>query len=102
MDIIEYAILKQKINDATYDDTEIQNNILGMESDLIELKSDIKNKLNISGYTNDKYLGTDSNGNIIEKDAPSYTGTPIIDDNGVLIFPVDVIPDVDDNGVLII
>lgn len=43
-------------------------------SDVADLKSALNQKINKSGWTPDKYLGTDSDGNIIVKNAPDSSG----------------------------
>lgn len=44
------------------------------ETDKRELQTNIDGKLSKSGLTPNKYLGTDSNGNVVEKDAESGGG----------------------------
>ena len=43
-------------------------------TDVADLKSALEQKINKSGWTPDKYLGTDSDGNVIVKNAPDDSG----------------------------
>ena len=43
-------------------------------TDVADLKSALEQKINKSGWTPDKYLGTDSDGNVIAKNAPDDSG----------------------------
>ena len=82
MDVVTYALLKKQIQadggDAAYKAVSeyIANNGLEIgatEEQVAQIeqnKNDIQNKISKSGWSANKYLGTDDKGNIVEKDAP--------------------------------
>lgn len=72
-----YALLKNQINKISQ---------IGDVSKIIE---SLNKKLDVSGHAPDAYLGTDSGGNVVERENPKYTIKSEVDENGVLIMRVE-------------
>lgn len=77
MDANLYALLKNQINK------------ISQIGDISKITESLNKKLDINGHTPDTYLGTDSEGNVIERENPKYTIASEVDDNGVLIMRLE-------------
>lgn len=87
MDVVTYALLKKQIQadggEAAYKAVSeyIKNNGLTsgatdeQAAQIEQNKNAIESKISKTGWSANKFLGTDENGNIIEKDAPENSGT---------------------------
>lgn len=65
---------------AEIDDTSTEPTKVWSAEKCNQLSDEITGKLNKSGWTPDKYIGTDAEGNLIEKDAPAGGGGWTIDE----------------------
>lgn len=87
MDVVTYALLKKQIQadggEAAYKAVSeyIENNglVSGATDEQVaqieQNKNDIEGKISKTGWSANKFLGTDENGNIVEKDAPENSGS---------------------------
>lgn len=67
------------------DYTDICDRIDSLELNAAVVNDTLSKKANNSGWSSNKYLGTDENGNIVEKDAPDNTTATVY--NEVLFIP---------------
>lgn len=77
MDANLYALLKNQINK------------ISQIGDISKIIESLNKKLDVSGHAPDAYLGTDSGGNVVERENPKYTIKSEVDENGVLIMRVE-------------
>ena len=77
MDANLYALLKNQINK------------ISQIGDISKITESLNKKLDISGHAPDTYLGTDSEGNIVERENPKYTILSEVDENGVLVMRIE-------------
>lgn len=55
----------------------INSKLTNLQEQITENKNNLEAKLKAEGWKADKYLGTDANGKVVEKDKPSYTASDI-------------------------